>query len=152
MKRLFVFVVAGLSFTNASAQSVSFHKDTIFSGKTKLAIWKQGTKKPVRYAIFSLDGKQLADLHDGRVDINGEPGYVFTFLNDGKKCMVVKDAAFPKSLQQEIVRKKLIVGPAINDQSEAVFLKAHPLPQGYIDVEELSEGDRVPIRRGMQKR
>jgi hypothetical protein len=134
MKNLLCIVLLANGFC-AGAQNISFHKDTVLSGNKPYVICKQYHKTPSRYTIYSPDGKQLVELHDGRIDIKGKPGYVLTFLNDRKQCMVAKDTAFPRSLFRQFVQSKVIDGRAIDPRSEQQFVDAHPLPAGYADVE-----------------
>lgn len=136
------FIIAIFIFFsgNSFAQKILLKKDTIFSGKTPYALWEQGKKKPVRHFIHGLDGKKLIELHDSRTDIKGKPGYVLTFLDDQKQCMVIKDAAYPVSLFKELTKYNLMCGDTTaNREKKQAFIAAHPLPDGYHDVEQFIE-------------
>lgn len=131
------------------AQNVTLKHDTIFANKNPYAIFKKGKTQPLRYAIYSFDDKALMKLHSGRIDIKGLPGYVVTFLNDRKQGMVIKDGNFPLPFIREIVKYNVInTGSSVNAQSESEFIKAHPLPDGYTDVEQFMD-DQIEWKEQM---
>ena len=122
------------------AQSVSLKNDTIYANKLPYALLKRVQAKSVGYSVLALDGTRLMELHNAHVDIKAKPAYVVTFLNDKKQGMVVSDAHFPVSFINEVVKYNVISkGASVNEQSELQFLKVHPLPDGYTDVDKLIE-------------
>ncbi len=143
MKRIILVLVLLLLFSVdiLSAQSVFLKKDTIVAGKTNYALFKKGNTQPLEYFVYNLKGVELLEMHCGRIEINGKPGYVVNFLNDMKQAMITKDAGFPSTFIKEIVSRQLIVGNMIDKESELKFIAANPLPVGYTDVEQLIEFD-----------
>ena len=125
------------------AQNVTLKHDTIFADKTPYAIFKKAKTQPARYAVFALGGTELMELHSGRINVKGKPGYVVTFLSDHKQGMVIKDGNFPLSFLNVLVKYNLISkGMSVNAQTESEFIKAHPLPDGYTDVEQFVDDQK----------
>jgi len=142
MKSLIVIVPLSLLIAgNAFSQAISFRMDTVMvSHKPYVLLTKGGNGK---YLVRSLAGKGLMTLHDSRTDVNGKPGYVLMFSNGGEKCMVLNDGTFPKCFIAELVKAGVIDHGEVNVLNQGVFERQHPMPAGYIDVEDVSEGDRM---------
>lgn len=139
MKNAILIISAFLIAHIAFAQNVTLKHDTIFTNKTPYALFKKGKAKPLRYFVCDLNGNELMEVHNGRIEIKGQPGYVVNFLNDMKQGMIIKDAHFPMSFINEVVSYHLIARGTIINVSELQFIVAHPLPDGYTDVEQLIE-------------
>jgi len=140
MKNRLLFIALVFTSYSTLAQNVSLKKDTILSGKKAYAIFKKNNSTPSRYFIYSLAGKELMEIHYGHINEKEKPLYIITFSNDHKQAMIGKQPGFPKSLILEIVKYNLIDnGLAINDRSELQFIKAHSLPDGYTDLDQLIE-------------
>jgi hypothetical protein len=123
----------------ATCQTVTLKKDTIYCNKAPYAIFKKAKTQP-RYFVCDLKGAELMEVHNGRVALGGQPGYVVNFLNDMRQAMIAKDAHFPMSFIRQVVAANLITNSAsINANAQTAFIAAHPLPDGYTDVEQLIE-------------
>ena len=140
-------IIAILICNLVSAQKVSVKKDTVYAENKPYALFKKSTTLNKRYFVYDLKGVELMELHSGRIELKGRQGYVVNFLNDMKQAMIVKDAQFPGSFLKELVSRKLIAGGAISKEAEIKFIAAHPLPDGYTDVEQLIEYDGYRSKR-----
>ena len=137
----YLLVLIALLVTNRSfAQKISIKNDTVFSDDTRIAIFKTEQKQPLRYAISSLNGNALITIHSSRrVEIKGKPSFVVTFLNDSKQAFVIRQSDNDRSIVTEIVKNGIIKSNSVSEQAEADFIKKHPLPNGYIDPDQLIE-------------
>lgn len=139
MKYLILLLACSTVAGWASAQKISLKSDTIMAGKTPIGLFRKGKAKPWRYFVCNLNGNELLEIHNGRVDVGGKPGYVVNFLNDMLQGMIVKDAQFPMSFLNNLASFGLIKDGAVVPANEQRFIKAYPLPVGYTDVEQLIE-------------
>jgi len=146
MKNSIVLTALLLTVYATAAQNVHLRHDTIFAYGHPYAKFRSGNNKPERYAVHALNGVRLIELHDGRVEVNGKQGYVVTFWGDKRQAMVAKDAGFPFSFIKEMVKHTLVAGMAINEAHETAFIKAHPMPDGYTDIEQLTDDVRKSYR------
>ena len=114
MRIIVLFSLLAFAGFTLSAQKVTEKKDTLFAGKTPYGLLKKGNAQPLRYTIYNLKGVEQIELHSGRIEIKGKPGYVVTFLNNQMQAMILKDDQFPKTFLNEVVYRKLIIGNTIN--------------------------------------
>ena len=137
MKHCILITLSVLLACKAIAQNASLKHDTIYANKAPYALLKKG---PTRIFICDLNGHELMEVHNGRIELKGHPGYVVNFLNDMKQAMVIKDAHYPLSFINEVIRYHLIENSStINIPAEQRFIHEHPMPDGYTDVEQLIE-------------
>ena len=140
MKNIALLLVTVLVSSASFAQNVSLKKDTIYLDKTPVALFQRSNSKPVRYFLATLKGARLMELHDARIDVNSKPGIVVAFLSDHRQAMITQGDDFPLSFLKEITRIGFIIsGPQIKPTLESEFIKVHPLPAGYIDVEQFMD-------------
>ena len=140
MKKYLLVLNAILLAYASFAQKISIKNDTVFSDDSRIAIFKTEQKQPLRYAISALNGSVLITIHSSRrIEIKGKPSFVVTFLNDSKQAFVIRQSDDDRSIVTEIVKNGVIKSNSVSEQAEADFIKKHPLPNGYIDPDQLIE-------------
>ncbi len=138
MKKVVLLIIGIAICYGTFGQSVSLKKDTIMVNRKPYALFKKTHEQPLKYIVYALGGLDLLEIHAGRVEIKGRPGYVVTFLNNSKQAMITKDSHFPISFFREMVKYDLVKnGASINETRALQFIKAHPMPDGYTDVEQI---------------
>ena len=139
MRKNPLFFIAMFLTVSSFAQSISIKKDVIYVDSKAVGNCKMTQKQPLKYAVSTLYGKALITIHYSRMEIKGVPGYIVTFLNDGKQAMIEQRAKTAESFVAEIMKSHLIENEAVNEQAEAIFINNHPLPEGYTDIDKLIE-------------
>lgn len=140
-------VILAICFcASARAQQVTIRRDTIYNGNRPLALLSERKEIPVRYFISSFYGDPLIRISDARIEVGGKPAYVVTFPGNRKKGMLTA-AHRPKDIVTEIVNYHVITRMGtIDTLAENIFIKEHPLPKGYTDVDRPMEpGNRIRI-------
>ena len=139
---LFAIVACG----SAHAQQVTISRDTIYNSNRPLALIAERKELPVRYHISSFGGDPLVRISDARMELNGKPAYVVTFINNKKKAMLTSENR-PLDIVKELVNYHVMTRMgAIDTLAENIFIKNHPLPKGYADVDRPMEpGHRIRI-------
>lgn len=141
MKTILLLIAMPLCYSSY-AQHVTIKKDTIFNGKIPVALIAERQDVIVRYQISSFVGDPLIRISGARTDLDGKPAYVINFLNNRKKAMVAA-AKVPNDIVKEIVYGHVITrAGAIDTLAENIFIKNHPLPAGYTDVNRPMEPGR----------
>jgi hypothetical protein len=133
----FAFLALLLPVKVSYCQRVIWNNDTVFVDKLPALLCKKGDDQK-RFEIMDLHGRQLIDIHNSRVQIDDKTSYVVTFLNDQKQTMIVEQAPFPLSLLNDMLKNELIIKNEIDPITEATYVAAHPLPGGYIDVDQIA--------------
>ena len=140
MKNIVLFILSGFFACTIKAQSVVLKNDSVFVNKKLYTLFIPVRSSRNVDAFFSFTGELLIEAHNGHINVKGKPGYVVTFLNDQQQCMIVKDGRFPLSFIKGVVQYDLIKnGTAVNEERELKFIKDHPMPDGYTDVDRLIE-------------
>ncbi len=133
---IFCILLSGV----AEAQNISLRKDTLYSDDEKYALFTKSPEQPYKYSVLGLDGAPLLTIHNGRIEVDGRPGYIITFENDKRQGIIGALPGFPQSVLAELVKSRLVEkGEFINVVAKAEFLNNHPLPAGYTDVDQLIE-------------
>jgi hypothetical protein len=131
-----LLLFAVFCFADLSAQKISFHKDTVFADKLPYAVYHATIKSPPRDSLWTLSGEQIAALHSSRTEVKALPAYVLTFAASGRECTLLRDKSFPASLLREMMKYKVLnTDHSPSPEGELNFIKAHPLPAGYIDID-----------------
>ncbi len=140
MKTNIIFVFCMLLAHLSGAQTISLRNDTIYSGLEKYALFTKSPRPPYLYSVLSLNGEPLMTIHNSRIEVKGDAGYVVTFLNDKKQGIIGGQPNFPQSVIAELVKCKLVAkGKFVDLAAKDAFLSTHPLPPGYTDVDQLIE-------------
>ena len=139
MKYMMLLFVPIFTMLDVTAQNISLRKDTVFKGGTALAILKKKNPNTRSYAILSLTGKELIEIHYSHLNSNGKLLYIVTFMNDHGQAMIAKQPGFPLSFVKEVIKDNLISKEFVNNEPELQFIKTHSLPMGYTDVAEIRD-------------
>jgi len=139
MRKNLLFFIAMILTVSCFAQSISLKKDVIYADGKAVGICKMTQKQPLKYAINTIEGKALITIHYSRMEIKGVPGYIITFLNDGRQAMITQRAKNAEPFVAEILKNHLMENEVVNEPAEALFINNHPLPEGYTDIDKLIE-------------
>ena len=139
MQKHILFIAAIFTAATAGAQNISVKKDTVYAGHEHVALFKKTPRPPFGYFITSLTGNDLITFHYSHVQEKGKPGYVITFVKDGKQGILAQQPGFPASMIAELFKCHLINKGTVDEKYEAEFLARHPLPKGYTDTDQLIE-------------
>ena len=90
----------------------------------------------LRYNILAFDQRHLIELHNSRIELKGKPSYIITFP-DHRQAIVIQQKPFPLSFVSDIVKRKIISKGAVDSNAASIYIAAHPLPDGYTDVDQI---------------
>ena len=121
---------------SGDSQSIRYLGETIYASNKAFALLRQTHIIPKTYAIETLNNDELIRIYPGKTHIKGRPCYIITFVNDGRQAMLPDSKDFINKLVREIVKAEMIKDNAVNTSAEELFIKAHPMPKGYEDVEQ----------------
>lgn len=119
------------------AGAQDFRTDTIYFSNKPAMLLKQTHVLPATYTIETFTNETLIRIYPGRTALKGKQYYIVTFVKDGRQALVPKKNDMPAQLLPELSNNKVLVDTGINIQAEDDFIKKHPVPQGYQDVEQI---------------
>ncbi|MBS1584847.1 MAG: hypothetical protein JSS82_04815 [Bacteroidetes bacterium] len=121
------------------AQANHAADDTIRLKGERLALLKRTHIVPPTYSIVSFAGTPLIDIYPGKVQIKGRQYYIITFNTGGKRAIFGETKNVIADLVQQLLRSGVLIPGGIDSAAAAKFIKAHPIPKGYPDAEQLNE-------------
>ena len=134
LKNLFLSILLFSAMTGA-AQSVYYKGEVIYVNNKPFAILKQTHVIPLTYAIESFGKDELIRIYPGKILVKGRQYYIVTFMNDGRQAIVPEVKDIIKKLVMELAKNDIIKEGMIHVKAEGLFIKKHPVPVGYEDVE-----------------
>jgi hypothetical protein len=121
------------------AQTVHSKGDTVFANNKPCALLKQTHVVPPTYTIENLKRETLVKIYPGKIFIKGRQCYIVTFMNDKRQSALAEVKDIVNKLAVELIKSNVIKDGAIDKAAEEKFIKKHPVPKGYEDVEQMSE-------------
>ena len=118
-------------------QSVYYKGEDIYLNNKPFAVLKQTHVVPQTYTIETFNGTELIKIYPGKVAIKGQQYYVVTFITDSKQAMLKDTKNFINKLVVEFAKNNIVQNNQVNIKAEMLFIKKHPMPKGYQDVEQL---------------
>lgn len=119
----------------AGAQNMYAPTDTIFSGSKAILLLKQTHVLPPTYTIETFTGEMLVTLYPGKTNIEDKPCYIISFVKDGRQALVPE--TIPHKLVQQLLSGNVLKMGSVNTVAVERFIKKHPVPKGYQDVEQI---------------
>jgi len=113
--------------------------DTIRFGGKPFALLRQTHIVPPTYAIESFEGIILLTVYPGKVQVNGQQYYIITFTGDRRQAAFKQTKNMTEDIVRELLRSAVLKQNNIDTVAEKQFIKAHPIPKGYPDAEQLNE-------------
>ncbi|MES2701697.1 MAG: hypothetical protein V4649_03610 [Bacteroidota bacterium] len=137
--KLLLAAVATLASMQTYAQKTELRDITVYRDKKPYARLMKATNMPERYMVYNLKGKPVMEVHYGRIELQQKPAYVVTFLHDNRKGVITAEGSVQDAITNALTEYFLVNDKEVVPLTEEAFLKDHPLPAGYTDVDELIE-------------
>ena len=126
-----------LSIQVARAQSVTMKKDTVLiNHKPVVRMERQSFD---HYIFETMEGHRLLEAHNSKTEQKGKQVWVITFLNDKKKASFLRVGKSALGIAQSVCGAGLLRNSEVDVVAESKYISAHPLPEGYTDIDDLIE-------------